>query len=309
MNHDYSNGSQFEAQGYSSQIPMVRPFSIHIYCPNGTPVGLRILSKSNWTGRGLVCPRSLLPVVKNRKEKEFFRPGVYVLVGPPEEGELPKIYVGEGDPVGPRLEQHYDKKDFWTWVIFFVSTDGSLNKAHVQHLEARLLDMARQAKRASLDNMNAPQTPALSEAETADAESFLADMLSIFPLVGLTAFEKAVGIHSGSKHVFMIEAKGISAKGYETPDGFIVLQGSTAVCSEVPSIHHYLSDLRKELQSQGVIISRGDHLEFAQDYLFNSPSTAAGVVQGRSANGRIDWKDNLGITLKESQEETMGTSS
>jgi len=107
----------------------------------------------------------------------------------------------------------------------------------------------------------------------------------------------------------MIVAKGISAKGYETPDGFIVLQGSTAVCSEVPSIHHYLSDLRKELQSQGVMISRGDHLEFAQDYLFNSPSTAAGVIQGRSANGRIDWKDNLGRTLKESQEEKMGASS
>jgi hypothetical protein len=54
--------------------------------------------------------------------------------------------------------------------------------------------MARQAKRAALDNMNAPQKPALSEAETADAESFLANVLSIFPLLGLTAFEKAVGV-------------------------------------------------------------------------------------------------------------------
>ena len=307
MDHSYTNASQFEAQGYSSQMALARPFSIHVYCPDGTPVGLRIISKSNWTGRGLVCPRSLLPTVKSRKE--FSQPGVYVLVGPPEDGELPKIYVGEGDPVGPRLEQHYANKEFWTWVVFFVSTDGSLNKAHVQHLEARLLDMARLAKRATLDNLNAPQKPALSEAETADAESFLADMLSIFPLLGLTVFEKAVGIKSSSKHVFMIVAKGISAKGYETPDGFIVLQGSTAVCSEVPSIHHYLSDLRKELQSQGVMVSRGDHLEFAQDYLFNSPSTAAGVIQGRSANGRIDWKDNLGRTLKESQEEKMVASS
>jgi hypothetical protein len=245
--------------------------------------------------------------VKSRKE--FSQPGVYVLVGPPEDGELPKVYVGEGDPVGPRLEQHYANKEFWTWAVFFVSTDGSLNKAHVQHLEAGLLEMARQAKRATLDNMNAPQKPALSEAETADAESFLADMLSIFPLLGLTIFEKTVVTRSGSRHQFKIEAKGIFARGYETPEGFIVLQGSTAVCSEVASIHRYLTDLRKDLQSQGVMISRGDHLEFAQDYLFNSPSTAAGVVQGRSANGRIDWKDNLGRTLKESQEEKMVTTS
>ncbi|MEI8004024.1 MAG: GIY-YIG nuclease family protein [Methanothrix sp.] len=284
-----------------------RPFSIRIFCPDGDPVGLRIISKSNWTGCGLVCPRSILPSVKSRKE--FSQPGVYVLVGPPEDGELPRIYVGEGDPVGPRLEQHYAKKEFWTWAVFFVSTDDNMNKAHVQHFEARLLDMAKQAKRANLDNANTPQMPALSEAETADAESFLADMLSIFPLVGLTVFEKTVVAKSSSRHEFKIEAKGIAARGHETPEGFIVLQGSTAVYGEVASIHRYLSDLRKELQSKDVLISIGDHLEFAQDYLFNSPSTAAGVVQGRSANGRIDWKDNSGRTLKEFQEEKMGTSS
>jgi len=307
MNSFASNGSQFEAQSYPSQIPISRPFSIRIFCPDGNPVGLRIISKSNWTGCGLVCPRSILPAVKSRKE--FSQPGVYVLVGPPEDGELPKIYVGEGDPVGPRLEQHYANKEFWTWAVFFVSTDSSLNKAHVQHLEARLLDMAKHAKRATLDNANTPQMPALSESETADAESFLADMLSIFPLLGLTIFEKIVVVKNSSRHEFKIEAKGITARGHETPEGFIVLQSSTVVLGEVASIHRYLSELRKELQSQGVLVSRGDHLEFAQDYLFNSPSTAAGVVQGRSANGRIDWKDNSGRTLKAFQEEKMGTTS
>jgi len=305
VNHCYLQSNQPQDQEYSPQSA-IRPFSIRIFCPDGNPVGLRIISKSNWTGCGLVCPRSLLPSAKSRKE--FSQPGVYVLVGPPEDGELQRIYVGEGDPVGPRLEQHYANKEFWTWAAFFVSTDGNLNKAHVQHLEARLLDLARQAKRATLDNLNVPQKPALSEAETADADSFLADMLSIFPLLGLTVFEKATVTKGASRHIFKIVAKGISARGFETPDGFIVLQGSEAVNSEVLSIHRYMSDLRKELQSQGVMTSQGDHLEFAQDYLFNSPSTAAGVVQGRSANGRIDWKDDMGRTLKEFQEEKMGVS-
>jgi hypothetical protein len=296
------DGNQFGDDRHSNYA---RPFSIRIFCPNGDPVGLRKISKSNWTGCGLVCPRSILPSVKSRKE--FSQPGVYVLVGPPEDGELPKIYVGEGDPVGRRLEQHYAEKEFWTWAIFFVSTDSSLNKAHVQHLEARLLDMSKQANRAKLDNANSPQMPALSEEETADTESFLSDILSIFPLVGLNVFEKTIVGKCSSRHEFKIDAKGIISRGYETPDGFIVLKGSTAVCNEVPSIHRYLSDLRKDLQSQGVMTSRGDHLEFTQDYLFNSPSTAAGVVQGRSANGRIDWKDYLGKTLKDFQEEKMGT--
>lgn len=159
-----SIGSQFEA--HWNHLSTGRPFSIHIFCPDGNPAGLRMISKSNWTGRSIVFPRSILPAVKSGKE--FTKPGVYVLVGPPEDGELPRIYVGEADPVGRRLEQHYTSKDFWTWAVFFVSTDGSLNKAHVQHLEARLLDMARQTKRATLDNANIPEMPTLSEAETAD---------------------------------------------------------------------------------------------------------------------------------------------
>jgi hypothetical protein len=303
MESIFSNCGKSESEGSSLEMPIRRPFSIRIFCPDGNPVGLRIISKSNWTGCGLVCPRSILPAVKRRDE--FLKPGVYVLVGPPEDGEMPKIYIGEGDPVGPRLEQHYANKEFWTWAVFFVSSDNSLNKAHVQHFEARLLNMAKLAKRANLDNANNPQTPALSEAETADAESFLVDILSIFPLLGLTVFEKTVVAKSSFRHEFKIEAKGIVARGHETPEGFIVLQGSTAVSGEVTSIHRYLSDLRKELQLKDVLVSREDYLEFAQDYLFNSPSTAAGVVQDRSANGRIDWKDDSGRTLKELQEEKM----
>ncbi len=36
---------------------------------------------------------------------------------------------------------------------------------------------------------------------------------------------------------------------------------------------------------------------FTQDFLFSSPSTAAAVVLGRSANGWIEWKDDHGQTL------------
>ena len=31
------------------------------------------------------------------------------------------------------------------------------------------------------------------------------------------------------------------------------------------------------------------HLRFSDDYVFSSPSAAAAVVSGRSANGRISW--------------------
>ena len=81
---------------------------------------------------------------------------MYVLVGTSDDSILPTIYVGEGDPVKNRLNQHYGKKDFWDWAVFFVAKDDSLNKAHVQHLEAELLRLAKEAKQCKLDNNQEP---------------------------------------------------------------------------------------------------------------------------------------------------------
>lgn len=65
-------------------------------------------------------------------------------------------------------------------------------------------------------------------------------------------------------------------------------------------------DLRLELINNGVLQPDNGNYRFVQDYAFNSPSTAAAVVLGRSANGRIEWKDAGGRTLKELQEQEAG---
>jgi hypothetical protein len=41
--------------------------------------------------------------------------------------------------------------------------------------------------------------------------------------------------------------------------------------------------------------------------VFNSPSLAAAVVLGRSANGRIEWKNRKGHAVKQLQEIGAGT--
>jgi hypothetical protein len=101
-----------------------KPYSIKIFLPAGDPEGLRTIEKSNWSGAGIVIPRTSLAEARTRRE--FTRAGVYVLVGPPEESGLPRVYVGEGDPIRPRLEQHAGKKDYWTSCIAFTSKDENL---------------------------------------------------------------------------------------------------------------------------------------------------------------------------------------
>jgi hypothetical protein len=88
-----------------------------------------------------------------------------------------------------RIESHFQNKDFWDRAIVFTATNNSLNKAHVKWLEYALVNRATQANRSKLDNGTEPQPSALSEAERADTEAFLGEVLQILPLIGLRAFE------------------------------------------------------------------------------------------------------------------------
>jgi hypothetical protein len=73
----------------------------------------------------------------------------------------------------------------------FVSSisSGGLNRAHATWLEHALIQRAIKADRSHLENGTEPQAPQLSEAEKADTQAFLREMLQIPPLVGLNAFE------------------------------------------------------------------------------------------------------------------------
>ncbi len=61
--------------------------------------------------------------------------------------------------------------------------------------------------------------------------------------------------------------------------------------------------------SQGVFLEDPAGLTLAQDYEFNSPSQAAMTLLAPTANGRIEWKDTKGVTLKEHQERAAAAAS
>jgi len=279
-----------------------RPTSIRIFLADGTADGLRIIEKSNWTGRAVVVNRSQIDRALGRDEMN--RPGVYVLYGISDEG-VQRLYIGEADILRDRIKQHVAHKEFWSTLVAFTSTNEGLNKAHIRYLESKLINLAKRANQWEVENSNQPSIPPLSEADRADAEWFLSEMLVIFPLLGVDAFEVATSqrderatISESEREELFLETRGAKGKGYEVSDGFVVLKGSLARIEETKSIHEYLSDLRRQLVHRGVLKKEGNHLVFTQDFRFGSPSTAAGILVGGSANGRIDWKDRNGRTLK-----------
>jgi hypothetical protein len=57
--------------------------------------------------------------------------------------------------------------------------------------------------------------------------------------------------------------------------------------------------MRQQLKDQGALKEKTDHLLFIKDIEFASPSAAAAVIHGGSANGLTAWKNKDGKTLKE----------
>lgn len=274
-----------------------RGFKIQIFVAEGRPEGLRLVEKSNWIGQSIVCPRGRYSQAKKREE--FSRCGVYLLVG--QDGDpLPKLYVGEAEEVKTRLDRHYTDHDFWQQAIVFTTKGTPLNKAQVKYLEARLLELAKKHGRSKLQNTVIPRLPGLSEADEAEMEGYLDELLSLLPVLGVPFFERDEA-PSKERRVYHAEGPHCKATGFETNTGFAVQKGSLAREPTVPSMKekapgYYLQ--RQELIEEGVLEKKSGHYLFTRDWHFSSPSAAAAVCLGRSANGLTEWKDESGTTLK-----------
>ena len=282
--------------------------SIRLYLADGTPGGLLTAEIMNWTGHVVAAPRSDLAALLKRQETS--RTGIYILLGDdPESFGGTQAYIGEGDEVRTRLKQHaradeQGGKDFWDRAIVLTSKDANLTKAHARYLESRLIALAQQARRSRLINGTAPPTLPLPEADVSDMEYFIAQAKIILPVLGVNILRSTAAAVSHtaeaepisaavSSPVFELHVKkdGISATAREIDGEFTVLEGSGARTAWT-GVEHAYKVLREKLVREGAIVPDhdGKTMRFARDQVFASPSAAAAVVVGRTANGRNDWK-------------------
>jgi len=273
--------------------------TIKIFLVHGDPKRLRTAELSNWTGKAVAGPRSEFDGVLAREESDSS--GVYFLAGADPESGRPAIYVGEAENIRDRIKAHLEK-DFWNQVIYFTSKDENLTKAHIRYLEGMLIQQARKAGRAVVENGQSSGAR-LPESDREDMEIFLEKINQLLPVLGVEllvpAAATAVG-ESEQKRLFC-EIKGVKAEGRLAPNGFLVLKGSQAVLTERASSHKWpwVLNMRQRLKDDGVLRAQGDYLVFTRDAEFTSPSSAAAVIHGGHANGLTAWKDKHGKTLKE----------
>lgn len=277
--------------------------TIRLFLPRGDAKSLRTAEISNWTGKAIAAPRTELDELLQREELD--KAGVYILSGSDPLSGSPRAYIGEAEIIRERLKQH-KTKEFWISAIVFVSKDENLTKAHVRYLENRLLTEATQVSRCALEQNQASGSK-LPESDREDMEVFLSHIRQLLPVLGsdllIPIAQPAAKQQSGG--ILFCRMKGAEGRGRRTPDGFVVFCGSTAVLQERESAkkYPYVLSLRKQLIANGALTHKDGFYEFTRDTEFSSPSAAAAVIEGGSANGLIEWRTKDGKVLKELDEQ------
>ena len=180
-----------------------------------------------------------------------------------------------------------------------ISKINAFTKSHAKYLEHVAVDRARESNRYEIENLTAPSKPFVTESMEADLIDSFDTIKILLSTLGFPVYDKVSKELITSKELLILNGRNIKAEGDLIDEGFVVFQGSQAKKDTVPSCHDYLINLRHRLIQSEIMIEKNEIYEFAQDYVFNSPSTAGGVLLGRSTNGWTKWKNKEGKTLDE----------
>lgn len=276
---------------------MNRPQSILIFLPDGSPRSVKIAEITNRVVKAVLIPRNKLDYISQREEARNV--GVYFLFGESAEKAKSMVYIGEAENCLDRLRQHNREKEFWNYAVVIISKISAFTKAHVKYLEALSVKMAKEANRYDVENGNTPAQSFLPEYMEADMLDSFETIKILLSTLGYPIFDVITKQTVAASEILELTGRGIKAEGDLVDDGFVVFKGSEAKKDAVPSCHDYLITLRKQLLNDQVVEEVEDKLIFKEDYIFNSPSTAGGVVLGRSTNGWMAWKNKEGKTLDE----------
>ncbi len=289
---------------------MLRPQTIQIFLPAGDPRGIRVAEITTRIIRVIEVPRSQLG--EFIKTPEAQQVGVYFLMGELSEAGLPRAYIGQSGNVGSRLVHHNQTKDFWNRALVVISLTNSMTQTHALFLEWFAIAEATKAGRYFLENGNTgsqPYTPAPLQADCHEIHETAATLLAT---LGQPIFEPLTNALTpkGEAELFYCKGSGADGVGEYTTEGFVVRKGSRGRVINVASIQGTSNErFRDQLIREGIMAAQDGLYVFTRDHLFASPSMAAVALQGRSANGWMEWKDAKGRTLNDVKRQSIATSS
>ena len=245
--------------------------NFNLFLIDGEVTGRIKCTLSNWTGLAYKIPRYYLE--KSKERQDLKQTGVYFLIEKNENGD-DEVYIGQastrknGEGVLFRVIEHLKNNKYFSEVVILTTQNNSFGATEISYLENRFTNLALETGRYTVRNGNEPNIGNVTEEK--ESKFYLS--------------------RKSKKSQQLIQASCI-----RTNEGFVILKGSMIEEIDSDAIPLAIKELRTKCKANKEIFNG----KLTKNLLFNSPSYAAAFVLGMQTNGRVDWKDENGITLKE----------
>lgn len=245
------------------------------------------------------------------KIDEMKKPALYLLVD-----EERKAYIGQTRSFNSRVKDHLGKKKWWTRAYVFVSDAGRYNTASIEYLEYLAIQEGLAVGIYDLsDNWQIPTEPTLQKYDRNEYDEIFEGIKFFLEYERCFVFVKPeVNVQADTPlqkefiipqlvakdcPVFYLNHTNHTcvARGYPLNDGtksFVVLKGSEISVKESNTKG---GSARVEMLKHCTLCGDEKYV-LNEDFLFDSPSGAAGACLGRSSNGYVEWVTEDGVTLK-----------
>mgnify|MGYP000992029217 FL=1 len=292
-----------------------RSKNINMFLMDGEVTGKIKCTLSNRTGVIYKIPRIQLGDLKSRDEMK--QSGIYFLFGRDEDKQKDVTYIGQattrknGEGVLLRIQEHTrdTHADYFNDVIILTTQNNSFGPTEISYLENKFTQLAKEAGRYIVKNGNDPNPGNVTEEKESELDEIVENTLMIIGTLGYRVFvpmTKEVSQDLTDNHSTYLYLKRktkksnkvIEATCERTTEGFVVLEGSQVEIKDSPYLPASLKEMRQNLIASRVIQDG----VLKEKQLFSSPSYAAAFLLGMQTNGRTDWKDQDGRTLKELEE-------
>ena len=286
-----------------------------MFLMDGEVTGKIKCTLSNWTGVIYKIPRIQLGDLKSRDEMK--QSGIYFLFGRDEDKQKDVTYIGQattrknGEGVLLRIQEHTRDihADYFNDVIILTTQNNSFGPTEISYLENKFTQLAKEAGRYIVKNSNDPNPGNVTEEKESELDEIVENTLMIIGTLGYRVFVpmiKKVSQDLTDNHSTYLYLKRktkksnkvIEATCERTTEGFVVLDGSQVEIKDSPYLPASLKEMRQNLIASRVIQDG----VLKEKQLFSSPSYAAAFLLGMQTNGRTDWKNQDGRTLKELEE-------
>ncbi|RRC93053.1 GIY-YIG nuclease family protein [Erysipelotrichaceae bacterium OH741_COT-311] len=283
--------------------------NFNLFLMDGEVTGRIKCTLLNWTGLAYKIPRSLLDSCKIRQDLK--QSGVYFLFFKNDDGQ-DEVYIGQAgvrknkECILHRVLEHLKDEFYFTDVVILTTQNNSFGPTEISYLENKFTNLAKEAQRYIVKNENEPNPGNVTEEKESELEDFVEYSKMVLGVLGYKIFVPLINnaLTSTTEEIYNLNSKTkksnyvIKAKCKRTNEGFVVLKDSMIEMNDSETLPKSIKLLRDNLRENNEIVNG----RITKDYLFNSPSYAAMFILGMSRNGRTEWKNKEGLTLKELDE-------